>query len=225
MQLGTEEIPEIRLKPDCQELIKKIYDEVKSGEIGTENLSRLLGYARPQSGGFYPKVKSLISYGLLHGRGKYSVTELGKKLAYPPPDEKTRLLLVREALFNVPLWIKIYNKHKRNLTDDFWYTLQEFTNAEQKDINDNEKDVRKWYLQDMLSIPEEVAEFEQDSNTFSSDANNNTQMSQKPVETMQEGLVDYGYGKYKVFLPEDESEAKQVWEKIKKMVDPLFSDQ
>jgi hypothetical protein len=38
----------------------------------------------------------------------------------------------------------------------------------------------------------------------------------------KEKIVDYGYGKYKVYLPDDEKKAREVWKKLKMMIDPLF---
>lgn len=35
-------------------------------------------------------------------------------------------------------------------------------------------------------------------------------------------LIDYGFGRYRVYLPEDEKEARVVWDKLKRMVDALF---
>jgi hypothetical protein len=49
-------------------------------------------------------------------------------------------------------------------------------------------------------------------------------MTTEQTQQNTERLVDYGFGKYRVYLPENEDEARAIWSKIKKMVDPIFGE-
>src|SRR4051812_1404421 len=117
MELGAFEIPEIRLYPDCIALIKTIYDAIGSDSISSLDLAKTLGYASNTTTTFYRRLNSMVIYGLIERRGKFVITDLGKKLAYPE-SEGTRKKLIKEAILSVPLWREIYNKYGKNPPED-----------------------------------------------------------------------------------------------------------
>jgi hypothetical protein len=168
MKLGAYEIPSVRLKPNCLEILKKTYDVIKGGEITNVDLAKLLGYTNPRSGGFYENVHSLLLFALIEGRGKFRVTDIGKQLAYPPSDEYKRNTLLKEAVFNVPLWKEIFKRRGKKIDDEFWYTLQDITKAESPDIHKVEKQIRRWYLEDILLVPDEIIESDKEQNLHKS---------------------------------------------------------
>lgn len=157
MRIGSYEIPEIRFASGALNDIKKIYDNVKSvdRQIHANDLAILLGYETPTSGGFYRRINSLISYGLLEGRGRFRVTKNGEDILYPRGDDHRKLLL-RESVLRVSLWNELYKKYKKNLPENLWLEIKELTGVSSAEAQTIEKEVRRWYLHDIEPIAEDV---------------------------------------------------------------------
>lgn len=187
MQLGSYEIPEVRLKPNGLADIKLIYDAIKSSDIQANDLAKIMGYAASTSGGFYNRVKSLVLFGLLEGRGKFRVTELGKGLAYPPPDEMQRNVLLKKSVFNVELWATIFQRHGKDLTENFWYSLKEITNEEPTDIHKVESRIKNWYLEDISLVPDQLLESQDQPKKYSSQETNEKPSSQELLPNDKDG--------------------------------------
>ena len=209
MQLGSYDIPEIRLKPEIIDINKTIYDHIKNNEVPREDLAKLMGYASSISGGFYPKVRSLILYGLLEGRGKFKVTDLGKNIAYPPPNEKERTILYKTVLLNVPLWNEIYQKYGKNTPESFWYTLKEITGEEPVEIHKVANKVKDWYIEDMLLLPDEILKQQEiqteEPNKFSLEDyknNNEDNMMTNEYQLEKEPVRNIKFENMSVSLPE-----------------------
>ena len=153
MRIGSYEIPEIRFTTGAFNDIKKIYDNVKSvdRQIHANDLALLLGYKTPTSGGFYRRINSLISYGLLEGRGKFRVTKNGEDILYPR-DEDHRKQLLRESVLRVSLWNEFYKKFKRDLPENLWLEIKDLTGVPSAEAQGVEKEVKRWYLNDTESF-------------------------------------------------------------------------
>jgi hypothetical protein len=156
MKLGSFEIPEKRLVPDELADIKKIYDSVKSDEISSKDLSIMLGYKHPTATSFYMRLNSMVSYGLLEGRGTFRVSALGKDLAYPE-NEIHEKNMKNKAILNVSLWKELYQKYQKLLpTDSFWVNLKNITGIEPQEAQIVEKQIKKWYVEDISNVSEDL---------------------------------------------------------------------
>lgn len=153
MKLGSYEIPEFRLVPNCLEDIKKIYDTVKFEKITSKDLAKLLGYTNATSGRFYVRLKSLLTYGLLQNGN--SVTKLGYEIAYPESPEHENSAR-KKAIFNVGLWRELYKQVGSNPPSEFWIPLKNAATIDAPTAQDNASIVRKWYMEDIGLIPESV---------------------------------------------------------------------
>lgn len=154
MKIGNYEIPDIRLSEAIQD-IKKIFDKIKNTQDLTHytDLAVMLDYKSKIGGAFYRRLNSLTLFGLLEGRAKYRITELGENISYPVNDEQKNELSSK-AFMNVPLWNKIYNKHGKQLSDNVWFDIKNITGISAPEAQAVEKDVRKWYLEDVVFMIE-----------------------------------------------------------------------
>ncbi len=156
MKLGSFEVPEKRLIPDALTDIRKIYDAVKSDEIASKDMSAMLGYSHPTATRFYIRLNSMVSYGLLEGRGTFRVSNLGKSLAYPE-NERQEKILKNKAILNVSLWKELYQKSQKSPpSDNFWVQIKNITGIEPQEAKNVEIQVRKWYVEDVGHISEDL---------------------------------------------------------------------
>ena len=86
----------------------------------------MLDYKSKIGGAFYRRLNSLTLFGLLEGRAKYRVTELGENISYPI-SEIQKSELSSKAFLNVPLWNKLYTKHGKQLSDNVWFDNKNIT--------------------------------------------------------------------------------------------------
>jgi hypothetical protein len=115
---------------------------------------RLLGYSNRKSGTFYTKIKDMQAYGLIAntGRGRYKLTDLGKKITYPPTKEIANSA-TKEAILNVPLWNKLFDKFRHNLPkEDFWADLSKIAEVDAPRAKDVEKAVYSAYTKDVARL-------------------------------------------------------------------------
>jgi Mn-dependent DtxR family transcriptional regulator len=157
MQLGVfNYIPETRLVPTALNDIKKIYDQTTNKDkIELNEIASILGYKQPKGGAFYRRIQSLIAYGLIEGRGVFKITELGKDMAHSFDDYYQRKELYRKSVLNVPLWNELYKMFQKNLPENIEESLQKITGAEPLEVKRVEKDIRRWYEEDIKLIPDE----------------------------------------------------------------------
>jgi hypothetical protein len=158
MQLGVfNYIPETRLVPTAISDIKNVYDQQtvanKEDKIELNEIASILGYKQPRGGAFYRRIHSMIAYGLIEGRGLFKITELGKDMAHSFDDYYQRKELYRQAVLNVPLWNELYKRFQKNLPENIEDVLQKITAAEPSGIKKVEKDIRRWYEEDIKLIP------------------------------------------------------------------------
>lgn len=183
MKLGSFEIPEKRLVPDALADVKRIYDTIKSDEIPSKELSQMLGYKYPTATPFYQRLNSMLSYGLLEGRGSFRVSQLGKALSYPESEKQTQILKAKSVL-NVPLWNEIYKKFKQSPpAENFWVQLRSVTSVEPQEAQKVEKQVRKWYVEDIAQVREDLSldDVETKTEGLSSMGTNTKTLSQQLV--------------------------------------------
>jgi hypothetical protein len=154
LKIGNYEIPDIRLSEAIQD-VKKIFDKVKNTQDLTHysDIAVMLDYKSKIGGAFYRRLNSLTLFGLLEGRAKYRITDLGENISYPIDDEQ-RAELSSKAFLNVPLWNKLYAKHGKQLGDNVWFDIKNITGISAPESQTIEKDIRKWYLDDVVFVME-----------------------------------------------------------------------
>ncbi|MGH9975601.1 MAG: hypothetical protein ACRD8Z_07160 [Nitrososphaeraceae archaeon] len=231
MRIGSYEIPEIRFNSGAFSDIKKIYDNVKSvdRQIHANDLALLLGYKTPTSGGFYRRINSLISYGLLEGRGKFRVTKNGEDLLYPRDDDHRKQLL-RESVLRISLWNEFYKKFKRELPDNLWLEIKDLTGVSSAEAQSVEKEVRRWYLNDTEQIageisllpPSEKLREGLDSKRSEDIHKNPSYQSIQTIGYIETEEIPFA-GKYAIRKPANE-DIRKSWENLKKYMDIYLED-
>jgi len=174
LKIGNYEIPDIRLSEAIQD-VKKIFDKVKNTQDLTHytDIAVMLDYRSKIGGAFYRRLNSLTLFGLLEGRAKYRVTELGENISYPI-DEANKNELTTKAFLSVPLWNKIYSKHGKQLSDNVWFDIKNITGISAPEAQAVEKDVRKWYLEDVVFVVEKPISKNEDSTSITLLEENNS---------------------------------------------------
>lgn len=220
MQLGTYEIPETRLFPTCINDLKKIYEQAHADPISSNDVAKALGFAAVTSGGFYRKLNSLVTYGLLDqvGRGTFKVSQLGTDSIFPADADHKKEY--KQAVMNVALWAELYKKFKKNLPENIFVSLKNLTGAEPQQVQNAEKDVRKWYLDDIMLIPDEFLNEEKSymAQESSKKQEANSTIADQ-VQNLKEDLLTIPFGnKYVVQLPANES-LSRAWSRLKKYMD------
>lgn len=226
MRIGSYEIPEIRFNSGALNDIKKIYDNVKSvdRQIHANDLALLLGYKTPTSGGFYRRINSLISYGLLEGRGKFRVTKNGEDIIYPR-DEEHRKQLFRDSVLRVSLWNEFYKKFRRDLPENLWLEIKDLTGVSSAEAQSVEKEVRRWYLNDTEQIAGEhsLQNLSEKLHGDSEDTGRIPKYQSIPATGSIEIEEIPFAGKYAIKKPANEDILKS-WETLKKYMDIYLED-
>ena len=231
MRIGSYEVPEIRFNSGAFNDVKKIYDNVKSvdRQIHANDLALLLGYKTPTSGGFYRRINSLISYGLLEGRGKFRVTKNGEDILYPR-DEDHRKQLIRESVLRVSLWNEFYKKFRRELPENLWLEIKDLTGVSSAEAQSVEKEVRRWYLNDTESIAgdgsppsrSELVHLGLDSE-FAENSHRDSNVQSFPTKEYIEIEEIPFAGKYAIKKPANE-DIRKSWERLKRYMDIYLED-
>jgi hypothetical protein len=157
MKVGKYMVPDIRL-PDSIQDVKKIYDRIRNttDTVHFRDIAVYLDYSGKSMGGaFYRRLNSLTLYGLLDGRGKMRVTELGESLAYPAGD-KVRKQSYTEAFLNIYVWNGLFKIHKKNLPDAIWIDIKNITGVSPIEAQEVEGDIRRWYMEDVMLVDENI---------------------------------------------------------------------
>ncbi|MGN6347486.1 MAG: hypothetical protein ACTHKK_06555 [Candidatus Nitrosocosmicus sp.] len=238
MKIGNYEIPDIRLSEAIQD-VKKIFDKIKNTQDLTHytDLAVMLDYKSKIGGAFYRRLNSLTLFGLLEGRAKYRVTELGENISYPV-NELQKTELTSKAFLNVPLWNKLYNKHGKQLSDNVWFDIKNITGISAPEAQSIEKDVRKWYLDDVVfmversnnkiedqgnSIPDEnTSKIAVDDFGFSIN-NRDKNINREPQQINESILEKIPFGKdIIIYLPK--GNITKAWEKAQKYMKLYLED-
>jgi hypothetical protein len=235
LRVGSYEIPEIRFNSGAFNDIRKIYDNVKSvdRQIHANDLALLLGYKTPTSGGFYRRINSLISYGLLEGRGKFRVTKNGEDILYPR-NEDHRKQLVRESVLKVALWNELYKKFRRELPANLWLEIKDLTGVSSAEAQSIEREVRRWYLNDTEGIAGEISleNLGQSDNSHRGQINELAEQQRSdpsyqfmPNPNMRLNEIEEipFAGKYAIKKPANE-DIRKSWERLKRYMEIYLED-
>ena len=185
MKLGDYEIPEIRLMPNAMTILDEIYSVKQRNRVLSKGLAIHLGFKYGTETYFYKKLRTLLSYGLLEGKGSYQVSELGESLLHPRTD-KIKEIAKTKAVLNVELWKLIKDKVGVNPREDnFWSVLVDITKTDPNTAKKEQSKILKWYLEDIELISEDLIESELDIGNYDEDQHlsqgtaQNNQMSQQ----------------------------------------------
>jgi hypothetical protein len=218
MKIGSYTIPNNRLK-DLIEDTKRIYEKFPSEEVEAEFIAHTIGNS-PKSGSFRQKLADLRSYGLLEGRGKIRVSELGKTITYGHASEKIEAF--EKILKNIPLWGIFLDRYGISIKEDsFWVDLAKITGVERPLAQNKAEWVRKIYMEDAryLDIVKKPLE-SSDSNPKENDRIENKESSQPPqIVTNAIGYIGFPeYSKAPIEIKDEISYniAKQLLEAIGK---------
>jgi hypothetical protein len=225
MNLGSYEIPEARLLP-CIADAKTLYEAIGSEEIGSNDVAQILGYKTNTTTPFYRRLNSMTLFGLVERKGKCRVSELGKKLAYPEKQDQ-EALLKRKAVLNVSLWSELFKRIGKNPPEDtFWVQLKNITGAEAPLARQAQNIVRKWYLEDISQISDDLLNVEEEPSKFSPVGYTNNirtpSMGSQSYVNPSEDFETINFGKVTIQLPKEN--IKQWWEKTKKIVEVVLED-
>ncbi len=120
-----EDYPDLELSKAISviERIHKDYD----GRIPASSLDKLWGI-EPRGGAFANRVKDVAAYGLIEGKGEYTLSKLGTRIVENPNDREAWA----EAFLHVPLFKAIHDHFKGKLPENnelFAERLRILTNA------------------------------------------------------------------------------------------------
>lgn len=151
MKIGKFRIPTFRLYPNLIVDAKKIYEKFAGEEIEVEYVAQLLGHTSHRSGTFLQKAADSRSYGLIEGKGKIKVSELGKKITYGHEAEKMEAL--EKAIRNISLWGIFIDKFGTNIKEDnFWIDLAKITGVERLEAQNKAKWILNAYMEDIRHL-------------------------------------------------------------------------
>jgi hypothetical protein len=161
MWLGTYNIPEVRLYPDILNDVKRfslIKPRIHDVDVDLDPkvLAKTLGLT-PNSGAFYRRLNSSICYGLVEGRSRFRLTQLGEDITNPKNYNirTKRQSLYKQSILSVPLWVELYKRFGKEVPQNLTPTLKDVTGEKLSLVQRMEKDIRRWYLKDLESISRE----------------------------------------------------------------------
>jgi len=170
MKLGNYAFPDVSLSESVNDA-KRIYDRFKDEEVDPKLISETIAY---RGGAFISRLAALRKYGLVSPRGRIRITDLGKKITYPPSRDE-ELSAVEEAAKNVELFKVLYDKFGIELPKEkFWVNLVNITGAEAPDAQAKEDTIRQIYMDSIKPLmyiekigkPEKRGTFEEPEPTF-----------------------------------------------------------
>lgn len=219
MEIGTFVIPDMRLQPGLIADIKTMYSKFEKNEVDFTTLASVWGHKNARSGTFTAKKATMVTYGLLEGRGKVHVTEIGRKLAQIPPNPKELKEGIAEAVQNIPLWKELYEKYtkigKDLPTSDFWISLRQICRISPEEAKNKAEMVRKAYLEDIVGVESSRGG---DSNMGEKDGDFESSEGQQPkTSQISKELSFLTDGGLELKLPG--ASAKEKWEKYKAVID------
>lgn len=178
MRIGRYSVPPIRLYPTLIDAVRRMYNKFQDNEVSDLNeVAAALNHTSAKSGAFLLKLTALRAYGLIDGRGKIHITELGSVLAYPK-DRSEEEKALEKAATNIPLWKELYLRFGVTLPKQgFAEELAKITGASIDEAKAKEDWIRRAYQDDLLPLISKPS------------AKEETQPKQQKV--VEEGLGDY----------------------------------
>ena len=222
MKLGSFLVPEMRLDELLASTLSKVYNSSKTEPIQSKVLSELLGYKYGTETTLFKRINSMLAYGILAGRSVYNVTKLGENLLYPENEMKKKQLTT-QAIMNVELWKKLYEKHGKNPPKEgLWVSIKGITDVDPATAKEYENRVYIWYMEDMAQLSEEHLEQKpmvtEESKGLSSKEDNIIQMSQslmtEPIQNNAFGRVALTKGGFVDVIDEDTLEIAKSYLKV-----------
>jgi hypothetical protein len=183
-------VPPIRLYPTLIDAIRRLYSRFQDNEVSDLNeVATALGHTSAKSGAFLLKLTALRAYGLIDGRGKIHVSELGASLAYPKDRSEEEKTLER-AVTNIPLWKELYLRFGATLPKQgFAEELAKITGATLEEAKAKEEWIRRAYHEDLLPLASKPSAREE--NLY----------QQKKVEEKLSGYIEFTAGEIHLKLP------------------------
>jgi hypothetical protein len=183
-------VPPIRLYPTLIDAIRRLYSRFQDNEVSDLNeVATALGHTSAKSGAFLLKLTALRAYGLIDGRGKIHVSELGASLAYPKDRSEEEKTLER-AVTNIPLWKELYLRFGATLPKQgFAEELAKITGATLEEAKAKEEWIRRAYQDDLLPLASKPSAREE--NLY----------QQKKVEEKLSGYIEFTAGEIHLKLP------------------------
>jgi len=156
-------IPRLRLYPELFDNVKKLYGKFGQSEVDQDTVAQLWGHKSAKSSQFrFVKLGALRAYGLIEGRGKIKISNLGRQLTFPKDDEEGNKAIV-ETIKNVPLWKKLFDTYTSKgedlPTDTFWMDLRRIVGEDKlppEEAKTTAKIVRKAYFEDLKYYRPEI---------------------------------------------------------------------
>jgi len=158
LRIGRYSVPPIRLYPTLIDAIRRLYSRFQDNEVSDLNeVATALGHTSAKSGAFLLKLTALRAYGLIDGRGKIHVSELGASLAYPKDRSEEEKTLER-AVTNIPLWKELYLRFGTTLPKQgFAEELAKVTGATLEEAKAKEEWIRRAYQDDLLLLASKLS--------------------------------------------------------------------
>jgi len=153
LRIGRYTVPPIRLYPTLIDVVRRLYNRFQDKEVSDLNeVATALNHTSAKSGAFLLKLTALRAYGLIDGRGKIHVSELGASLAYPKDRSEEEKALER-AVTNIPLWKELYLRFGTTLPKQgFAEELAKITGATLEEAKAKEEWIRRAYQDDLLPL-------------------------------------------------------------------------
>jgi len=190
LRIGRYSVPPIRLYPTLIDAIRRLYSRFQDNEVSDLNeVATALGHTSAKSGALLLKLTALRAYGLIDGRGKIHVSELGASLAYPKDRSEEEKTLER-AVTNIPLWKELYLRFGATLPKQgFAEELAKITGATLEEAKAKEEWIRRAYQDDLLPLASKPSAREE--NLY----------QQKKVEEKLSGYIEFTAGEIHLKLP------------------------
>jgi len=172
-------------------VVRRLYNRFQDKEVSDLNeVATALNHTSAKSGAFLLKLTALRAYGLIDGRGKIHISELGASLAYPKDRSEEEKALER-AVTNIPLWKELYLRFGTTLPKQgFAEELAKITGATLEEAKAKEEWIRRAYQDDLLPlISKPIAKEE------------NQPPQQKKVEEKLSEYIEFTAGEIHLKLP------------------------
>lgn len=214
MKLGDYEIPDVRLTPITVDTLEEIYKVKKRGKIQSKDLAIFLGFKYGTEPHFYKKIRALIGFGLMNGKGIFQISELGESLLHPRNEDERKSALTNSVL-NIPLWKEIYEKHgEKPREDNFWAVIMDITKTDPDTAKKNALKILGWYIADIQHVSNSFISQDETSTssteTLRSSSTKDNQMSQQMVSPDMQVIP---FDKCKVIVPK--GDLSKEWEILK----------
>ena len=206
----------MRIYPELYDDVKKLYEKFGQSDVDQETVAQLWGHKSAKSSQFsFVKLGSLRSYGLIDGRGKIKVSDLGKRLTFPA-DEAVLMDAIVEAIRRVPLWKIFFDdftaKGNDLPTDTLWMNLRRIVGEDElppEEAKNKAKIIRKAYSEDLKYYKPEFKRGKEGDALEPDKIDKDTAISK--------GLEEFKFGNIRIYLPKEDS--VDTWKKAKKMMD------